>query len=72
MSVANTGYDQHAPPPTHGGGQDPQLGPDVLPVEGPGDAERFIPRHGNTTQLGEAALVNNVSAKREWDQLGRN
>ena len=72
VTVANTGDDQHAAPPPHWGDHHPQVGPDVLTVEGPGDGERFISHHGNTTQLGKVALINNFLAEGEWDQLGRN
>ena len=72
VSVTHTGDDQHAPSPPHGGGEDAQVGPDVLPVKGPGDGERLIPHHGDTTELGKATLVNNLPAECEWDQLGGN
>ena len=72
VSVTHTGDDQHAPPPPHGGGEDPQVGPDVLPVKGPGDTEWLIPHHGDTAELGKVTLVNDIPAECEWDQLGRN
>ena len=72
VTVANTGDDQHAAPPPHWRDHHAQVGPDVLPVEGPGDTQWFISHHGNTTQLGKVALINNFLAEGEWDQLGRN
>ena len=72
VTVANTGDDQHAAPPSHWRDHHPQLRPDVLTMEGPGDTQWFISHHGNTTQLGKVALINNILAEGERDQLGRN
>ena len=72
VSVSNTRDDQHAAPPAHWRGQDAQVRPDVLAMEGPGDAQWFVSHHGNTTQLGKVALINNILAEGQWDQLGRN
>ena len=72
VTVSNTGDDQHAAPPSHWRDHHPQLRPDVLTMEGPGDTQWFVSHHGNTTQLGKVALINNILAEGERDQLGRN
>ena len=72
VTVAHTGDDQHAAPTPHRCDQYPQVRPDVLAMEGPGDAQWFVSHHGNTTQLGKVALINNILAKGQWDQLRGN